>query len=88
MISREEAIEMLEFIEQSAEAISPHGLTVYTVAYNMAIEALEKQIPQKVVRRDGNYNCPACGKPAMAVSARKKKYCDFCGQAIDWSENE
>lgn len=55
-------------------------------AMKVAIEALEKQIPKPVIRHHGNYDCPVCNKPAMAITARKKKYCDFCGQALDWGE--
>lgn len=53
---------------------------------NIVISALEKQIPKKYIRNNGNYDCPVCGFPVMDVCARKKKYCDHCGQAIDWSE--
>ena len=55
-------------------------------AFNVAIKALEKQIPKKYMRKNGNYNCPICDYPVMSVCTRKKKYCDNCGQAIDWSE--
>ena len=48
----------------------------------------EKQTPKKVIYHGGNYDCPVCGKPSMAVSARKKNYCDFCGQKLDWSKEE
>lgn len=49
-------------------------------------KALEKQIPKKYMRKNGNYNCPICNYPVMSVCTRKKKYCDNCGQAIDWSD--
>ena len=52
---------------------------------DMAMQAVEKQIPKKIIYHDGNYDCSVCGKPALAVSARKKKFCDFCGQKHDWN---
>lgn len=48
----------------------------------------EKQTPKKVIYHGGNYDCPVCGNPSMAVSARKKDYCDFCGQKLDWSKEK
>ena len=62
------------------------GFPKYVEALNIAIKALEKQIPKKYMRKNGNYNCPICNYPVMSVCARKKKYCDNCGQAIDWSD--
>lgn len=63
------------------------------LALDMAIEALEKQIPRKPVEQgDGiNYNCPACGRYVGyfdAMAWEMPKYCDACGQAIDWSSGE
>ena len=58
------------------------------VALSDAIKALEKQIPKKYMRKNGNYNCPICDYPVMSVCTRNKKYCDNCGQAIDWSDEE
>ena len=55
-------------------------------AYSLAIEALEKQIPKKVVYHDDSGNktvserCPSCFEIAHS------DYCEYCGQAIDWSE--
>lgn len=48
--------------------------------------ALEKQIPKKHVYKNGNYNCPICSHPALSVCARRKNYCDNCGQKLDWSD--
>lgn len=81
-MTREEAIKHLEnllgFVFDPA----------WKKACQMATEALRQQTPQKVCYKLGNYDCPVCNKPAMTVSARRKKYCDFCGQAIDWSEHD
>ena len=49
--------------------------------------ALEKQIPQKRIKGKmyesvGYYQCPACG----GLLTTNKRFCEDCGQAIDWSE--
>ena len=48
---------------------------------NIAISALEKQIPKKPTDK---YNCPRCGEQLMG----KVNCCEVCGQAIDWGEEE
>lgn len=58
-------------------------------AKEMAIEALEKQIPKKPIKKtnfgsdilDGKY-CPCCD----SMFDRTTKFCVSCGQAIDWSD--
>lgn len=50
-----------------------------------AIVALEKQIPKKVTKSA----CPSCNRVFLFRHSEKRKgdYCDNCGQALDWSEN-
>lgn len=50
-----------------------------------AIVALEKQIPKKVTKSA----CPSCNRIFLFRHSEKRKgdYCDNCGQALDWSEN-
>ena len=79
----EEAIKVLT---DTRVMILKGSVTDLAKACSMAIEALGKQIPRKVLRQHGNYDCPICHKPAMTVTARKKNYCEYCGQSIDWSE--
>ena len=60
-------------------------------ACKMGIQALEKQIPKKIVRFNENfytfYTCPDCMKYFNGMV--KPRYCSGCGQALDWSdENE
>ena len=56
----------------------------YAVAFEMAIKALEKQIPKKVV---DDYYCPCCGTDALNQCDNDYmfEHCYHCGQAIDWS---
>ena len=55
---------------------------------NMAIEALEKQIPKKPVSVTisgiSRYKSGAC--ECGTAIAMVYKYCPNCGQAIDWEE--
>lgn len=54
---------------------------------DMAIEALEKQIPKETrLECDGLEQwlvCPSCGDTGVEDA---RPYCKECGQAIDWSE--
>jgi len=57
--------------------------------YRESIGALEKQIPKKAIRcgenPDGTYQskCSECGRLWWEESYITR-YCDSCGQAIDW----
>ena len=62
-------------------------------AYEMAIQALEKQIPKKVVMERNIYICPNCGENAETdcgddMLDYRLNYCDNCGQKLDWSDIE
>lgn len=60
-------------------------------AREMAIEALEKQIPKKCETREGRmaYRCPLCGEwfigsvDDMIYFDLEPKFCSICGQALD-----
>ena len=67
-------------------------------AMNLAIEALEKQIPKKPTRTNGGLSiakkdfytkCQLCNHniPGVVRDARMR-FCPFCGQKIDWSDDE
>lgn len=55
------------------------------LALDMGIAALEKQIPKKVTKSA----CPSCNRIFLFRHSEKRKgdYCDNCGQALDWSDN-
>lgn len=65
-------------------------------ANDMAIQALEKQIPKNpyhISQVDDNDNanveCPACHATAdYAVNVIKRGHCWKCGQLLDWSDEE
>lgn len=54
------------------------------VAFNMALNALEKQIPKKVMI----YNKFECHCECGAIVKTYCKFCYECGQALDWSDTE
>lgn len=52
--------------------------------YNLAIEALEKQLPKKPRISKAYYGCPDC--TTIRSLRQKHNYCHDCGQRLDWSE--
>lgn len=54
-------------------------------ALDVAIQALEKQIPKKLdFTEDKEFAlCPCCNGNGLTD---KQEYCDNCGQKLDWSE--
>ena len=65
----------------------------YSIAFETAIEALEKQIPKKPINEECYYICHCC-RGDLGVSdddifiyeLSMPKYCSNCGCALDWSE--
>lgn len=62
-------------------------------ANEMAIQALEKQIPKKpikskkqVVRYVNTYCCPICNLKFTGTGITK--WCYHCGQKLDWGDEE
>ena len=59
----------------------------------LAVSAIEKQIPKVAEHEDGVWSiCPCCGGSVCndtehAVN-REVSYCEHCGQAIDWENSE
>lgn len=53
-------------------------------AVQMAIEALEKQIPKKLISKDDYEDCPDCG--TILRYWLEEGYCYKCGQKYVWTE--
>lgn len=53
-------------------------------AINIAMEALRKQIPIKVIVNEAYYSCPVCG--TIRSIKQKHNFCHDCGQALDWED--
>ena len=52
-------------------------------AYNIAIEALERQI-SRVPYFNNGYECPNCHRDFYVAGF--PRYCESCGQKINWEE--
>ena len=52
----------------------------------MAIAALEKQMPKKVVAKSKGLCCPNCNEQVFPFD--DEEYCGRCSQALDWSESD
>ena len=80
---------------KSLREMFPKGLCdidEYDMAQS-AINALEKQMPKKVVGERNIYLCPNCGANAETdcgddMLDYRLNYCDNCGQKLDWSDEE
>ena len=81
-MTAEEAIKTIQVAIAEAEWEYPLD---YSVAFETAIEALKKQVAKKVTKSA----CPSCNRIFLFRHSEKRKgdYCDNCGQALDWSEN-
>lgn len=56
-------------------------------AIDLAKQALEKQIPKPVVWSTTDYpRCPVCGR-YVGIDIQEM-YCNTCGQALDWEDEE
>lgn len=95
-MTNQEAIETIKIAIAEVEWNYPMD---YSIAFDMAITTLEKQIPKKPEEyEDKYYACPVCGNvllhkwekyPTKLMSKNNGlPYCLSCGQAIDWSEEE
>ena len=85
----QEAIEWLKAIEEKYIHGGDDGFDEKRkVAINNAVDALEKQIPKKVIFQsefEGLRYCPCC---KVRFIGWGMKYCGECGQALDWSDTE
>lgn len=87
----QEAVEIMKIAISEVEWNYPMN---YAIAFQSAIEALEKQIPKKYEIWNGQCSCPNCKKLFGSYDTLKTlikwemPYCKYCGQALDWSEEE
>ena len=85
----EEAIKILTELKP----IPVDGFKIIAKAYDLAIEALEKQMPKKPISTKGKYGhteCVCCGWVVESFCGDLEQYpfCPNCGQAIDWEVSE
>ena len=92
-MTAEEAIRRIRDHNEVHSARERNFAVYITEALNMAIEALEKQIPKKPINEECYYICPRC-RDDLGVSdddifiyeLSMPKYCSNCGCVLDWSE--
>ena len=74
-----------EAIETIKSNYPTSGYYMLCEALDIAIKALEKQLPKKP-KKNGDLAC-SCG---LIIQRKNRRtclhYCHNCGQAIDWSE--
>ena len=81
----EEAIKILTELKP----IPIDGFKIIAEAYDLAIEALDKQIPKKpTMGKYGHTECACCGWVVESFCGDLEQYpfCPNCGQAIDWED--
>ena len=89
-MTAEEAIKTIQVAIAEVEWEYPLD---YSIAFETAIEALEKQIPKKPINEECYYICPRC-RDDLGVSdddifiyeLSMPKYCSNCGCVLDWTE--
>lgn len=78
-------------VEEAINAIKQNkptsGYASLCEALDMAVKALEKQIPKKPVGLVGDYDLPICPECKQMVDDTEF-YCSTCGQELDWSDSE
>lgn len=83
-------------LEEAVEKIKRvKGLYAYESDYkalDMAIDALEKEIPMKPIGEHyAHMRCPSCKhripSGGGSSSRRRDNWCNYCGQAINWGED-
>ena len=59
-------------------------------ALNVALEAIDKQIPKKPIEKSPwVYHCPNCDSQKVEETFIERfMYCRDCGQALDWSDTD
>lgn len=58
--------------------------TEFCESADLAIQALEKQIPKKPIDRCMFKECPDCHE----IEIQYCNYCPTCGQKLDWSDED
>ena len=65
-------------------------MVTYNINIEKIYEAIQKQIPKKIVTTTSTIRCPCCNKQITNRGCIKAniKFCSKCGQALDWSKDE
>ena len=93
-MTTKEAIEYIEALKNSDEILDFYYAEEFIKAFEMAINALGKQIPKKPINYDKYYyKCPYCEQDLSVdddslyvYEDTMPNYCSNCGQRLDWSD--
>ena len=84
--------EAIEFFKGELEGGKCSEHCIQCNANELALQALEKQIPKKPIKSDRQeirytltYDCPTCGKQFTGTGFAD--YCYHCGQNLDWGDD-
>lgn len=84
------AIEVLEYIRKTGNGEAPYVGCAQDIAIDIAIKALEKQIPKKPTNKHKILDvigfCPSC--KIRVYYSDQTHYCPKCGQKLDWEGGE
>ena len=86
MDNREQTLNALEELKRYSQSAVVHSLS--DDAVEIALKALETSISKKPVTRGQHINCGCCGNRLRNKTSNYAygKYCQSCGQKIDWSD--
>lgn len=87
-MTESKAIELLEYIRKTGNGEAPYVGCAQNIAIKMAINALEKQIPKKIINTCQYVSgcCPNCKKYISDwLEYNKFMCCPYCGQKLDWN---
>lgn len=88
-MNNQEAIEILKNERPGCGEKIPYTEEEKCEAYDIAISAIEKQIPKKPIRNSSGDLACLCGLIIQMKSKRKCLYfCHNCGQAIKWGDDD
>lgn len=96
-MTENEAIEWIKELKGSEEIQEFYYVESFIKAFDVAIQALEKQIPKRLDVEDSDRGkcciCPSCGGfIGYMVDCKddcyQDNYCPSCGQNLDWSDKD
>ena len=94
-MTESKAIELLEYIRETGNGEAPYVGCAQNIAIEIAINALDKQIPKKpYCIEDKMWCCPVCDNhllpkwikypTELMPKTEGLPHCMSCGQKIDW----
>lgn len=89
-MTEQEAVEVMKWYSEEDYGAG----SMVAVSHQMAIKALEKQVAKKPFKNDRNcgfWTCPTCNYELYWDSdygQQKFHHCCYCGQKLDWSDEE